>query len=292
MKRSNMAEVRRKLFSTTPRKKLFSSCEDNIIKTVMCMDCGYKMETAASPTHLACPKCGGTRFNIYDIPESPQGTPEPVVVSEEKSFSRKSIFGNDVFQKEFSEATTEFEEKLKEFSGKEISIEECEKEFSMSLEDLVEKGYAELSGENVKVSDMAFLRDKLFSKLVVSITKVMDLDPKVLECPKESIIDSLGASGSISPKGIMLIKKAHMISPTSLPVEPEVEDKPILKDWIEDSGIIGDMKIELGNKEGMGIEDFMKYLNSRYSDAPKGLLDHLVSNGVIRIQGNQVDVLK
>ena len=71
------------------------------------------------------------------------------------------------------------------------------------------------------------------------------------------------------------------------------EDKPELHDWVKDSGIVGDMKIELGDKEeGMGIEDFVRYLKSRYSDAPKGLVDHLISNGVIKIHGNKVDVLK
>ena len=295
MRRSKaMTTERRKLFSTTPRKKLFSGCEDNIVKTVMCMDCGYKMDTAASTSHIACPKCGGTRFNVYSIPESPQGTPEPVKVEEvveEKSFSRKSLFGNSEIQKEFTEPINEFEEKLKEYSGKEISLDDCEKIFSISSDELIEKGYAEISENNLKISDIAFLRDKLFSKLIVSVTKVLDLDPKVLDCPKESIIDSLGQSGAVDPKGIILIKKAHMISPSPSPVMME-EDKPELGDWIKDSGIVGDMRIELGDKNDMGVEDFVKYLKSRYSDAPKGLLDYLVSNGVVKIQGNKVDVLK
>ena len=290
-----MATERRKLFSTTPRKKLFSGCEDQV-KTVMCMDCGYKMDTAASPSHLACPKCGGTRFEVYSIPESPEGTIEPVKVEEsvqEKNYSRKSIFGNDVFQKEFTEPSNDFEEKLKEFSGKELSYFDCEKMFSMTPEDFVEKGYAEYSKDNttVIVSDTAFLRDKVFSKLIVSMTKVLDLDPKVIDCPKESIIDELDSSGSINPKGIILIKKAHMMSPV-ISEESIQDDKPELSDWIKDSGIIGDMRIELGDREDMGVEDLVGHLKSRYSDAPKGLLDYLISNGVIKIQGNKVEVLK
>ena len=289
-----MATERRKLFSTTPRKKLFSGCEDQV-KTVMCMDCGYKMDTAASPSHLACPKCGGTRFEVYSIPESPEGTIEPVKIEEsvqEKNYSRKSIFGNDVFQKEFTEPSNDFEEKLKKFSGKELDYFDCEKEFSMTPEDLVEKGYAEFSKEDsIVISDTAFLRDKVFSKLIVSMTKVLDLDPKILECPKESIIDNLGTSGSINPKGIILIKTAHMMSPVTLE-ESIQNDKPELSDWIKDSGIIGDMRIELGDRENMGVEDLVGHLKSRYSDAPKGLLDYLISNGVIKIQGNKVEVLK
>lgn len=290
-----MAIERRKLFSTTPRKKLFSGCDDNQVKTVMCMDCGYKMDTAASPTHLACPKCGGTRFEVFSIPESPEGTIEPVKVEEsvqEKNYSRKSLFGNDIFQKEFTEPSNDFEEKLKKFSGKELTYFDCEKEFSMTPEDLVEKGYAEFSNEDsVVISDTAFLRDKVFSKLIVSMTKVLDLDPKILEYPKESIIDNLGTSGSISPKGIILIKKAHMMSPVVSECSVQ-DDRPELCDWIKDSGIIGDMKIELGNKENMGVEDLVGHLKSRYSDAPKGLLDYLVSNGVVKIHGNKVEVLK
>ena len=72
-------------------------------------------ETAASTSHIYCPKCGGTRFNVYNIPESPEGTPEPVKIEEEKSFSRKSLFGNDEIQKEFTTPCNEFEKNLKQF---------------------------------------------------------------------------------------------------------------------------------------------------------------------------------
>ena len=42
----------------------------------------------------------------------------------------------------------------------------------------------------------------------------------------------------------------------------------------------------------MGIKDFMKVLDERYSDAPEGIIDHLISTGVINIQGNQVSIFK
>ena len=286
---------RRKLFSTSPapvRKKLFSTaCEDEVIKTVMCMDCGYKIQTASTTSKIYCPKCGGTRFNVYGVPESPEVSPEPVKVEEEKSFSRKSLFGNDEFQKEFTEPSNEFEAKLKEYSGKSVDVKDCDKLFSMSSDELVEKGYAEVSNsDTIVISDSAFLRDKLFSKLIVSVTKVLDLDPSVTMCPdrKESIIDSLGDSGSISPKGIILIKKAHMMSPMGL----SNSNSDDLTDWVKDSGIIGDTKIELGDREDMKVGDFMEYLQSRYPDAPKGLIDYLISKGIVKIQGNQVDILK
>lgn len=281
---------KRRLFSSTPRKKLFSTAnEENSVKAVRCMDCGYILETAASTSRIYCPKCGGTRFNVYRIPESPELTPEPVKVEEEKSFSRKSLFGNDEFQKEFTEPTTVFEEKLKEFSGKVINIDECEKIFSCTPEELLEKNYAELNNDgNLIISDSAFLIDKLFSKLIITVTRELDL-PEITQ-PKECVIDSLAEKGNLSPKGVVMIKKAHMLSPVSnSSVEcPETD----LKGWINDSGIIGDTKIELGDKDNLKLDDFMDYLKSRYPDAPKGLLEHLISSGLVKIDGSKVNIIK
>ena len=280
---------RRKLFSSTPRKKLFSTaCEDEVLKTVMCRDCGYKFETASTTSKIYCPKCGGTRFNVVSIPKSPELVPESVKTEEEKSFSRKSLFGNDVFQKEFTEPTTEFEKKLKEFSGKTIEINNCEKIFSVKPEELLEKNYADLDNNgNLVISESAFLIDKLFSKLIITVTKELDL-PEINQ-PKESIIDSLADKGCLSPKGIVMIKKAHMISP-SLPVE--INPTEDLGEWVKDSGIVGDTKIELGDEKDLRLEEFMDYLKSRYPDAPKGLLDHLISKGLVKIDGNRVDIIK
>ena len=279
---------KRSLFTSTPRKKLFSAVSSGEeVKTVRCMDCGYKMETAASTSKIYCPKCGGTRFDVLCITESPEVTPEPIKVEEEeKNFSRKSLFGNDIFQKEFTEPTTEFEERLKEFSGKTIKFEDCEKIFSIKPEELLEKNYADIDDNgDIVISESAFLIDKLFSKLIITVTKELDL-PEINQ-PKECMIDSL--SNNISPKGIIMIKKAHMISP-SLPIE----EKPIeeLGEWIKDSGIVGDTKIELGDKEDLKLDDFVDYLKSRYPDAPKGLLDHLMSRGLVKINGSRVNIVK
>ena len=284
--------TRRKLFSSTPRKKLFSTMEEeSTLKTVMCMDCGYKLETASTTTKIYCPKCGGTRFNVYSIAESPEVAPEAVPVVEEKSFARKSVFGNDEIQKEFTEPCNDFERSLKNYSGKTVEISECNKLFSMTPEELIEKNYANPVSENeIQITPNAFLIDKLFSKLIISVTKELDLDTTVPGQPKESIIDSLASSGNISPKGIILIKKAHMLSQN--PISEGISDKEELEDWVEDSGITGDLRIELGDKNDISLSEFMDYLNSRYSDAPKGLIDYLVSSGIVRIQGNHVDVVK
>lgn len=284
--------TRRKLFSSTPRKKLFSTMEEeNTLKTVMCMDCGYKLETASTTTKIYCPKCGGTRFNVYSIAESPEVAPEAVPVVEEKSFARKSVFGNDEIQKEFTEPCNDFERSLKDYSGKTVEISECHKLFSMTPEELIEKNYASPVSENeIQIMPNAFLIDKLFSKLIISVTKELDLDTTVPTMPKESVIDSLASSSNISPKGIILIKKAHMLSQN--PISEGISDKEELEDWVEDSGIAGDLRIELGDKNDISLSEFMDYLNSRYPDAPKGLIDYLVSNGIVRIQGNHVDVVK
>ena len=65
---------RMKLFSTQ-RRKLFSS-EDNVeyndpegqvLRTVICKDCGHTMTTAETVTHMICPNCGGKKLRIQTL---------------------------------------------------------------------------------------------------------------------------------------------------------------------------------------------------------------------------------
>lgn len=302
-----MCTERRKLFSSSvsSRRKLFSggvtAVED--IKKLQCRDCGYIMETIATTTDMLCPKCGAVnRFNILELTPSPTNTPEAVQVEvskieeiekkpENKTFSRRSLFGGteDAFQKEFSKPSNKLEEKLKEFSGKTLNELEVEKTFGISAEDLIEKGFASIDNDNeVTIPKTAFLQSKLFSKLIVSVTKILDLDP--IEGPKEDIINMLESKGSLGPKGIMLIKKAHSL-PLEEMKEVEFSSTEEVEDWIKDSGIIGDLKIEFGNS-AMGIKEFTKILEERYDDAPDNIIDILIDRGVIKIQGNQVDIMK
>ena len=278
---------RRKLFSSpTPiRRKLFSEVT---LKTVQCMDCGYTMETASNTTDLACPKCGGTRFNVLSTSVSPENTPEPVV-EETKEFSRRSLFGDEI-QKEFSEPSNNLEEKLKEYSGKTLNDEEVQKEFSMTSDELIEKGFAMTTEEGIKIYETAYLQSKVFSRLIISMTKILDLDPAVNIEPKESILESM--SEKVSPKCIMLLRKAHNLPPKEIIMsESESDSENNVSDWAKDSGICNDLRLEFGGSE-MGIKDFMKVLDERYSDAPEGIIDHLISTGVINIQGNQVSIFK
>lgn len=283
---------RRKLFSSSvsTRRKLFSEVA---LKTVQCMDCGYIMETASGTTNLACPKCGGDRFNVLSIPVSPESTPEPVIVEKQKEevkeFSRRSLFGDEI-QKEFSEPSSSLEEKLKEYSGKTLSDDAVQKEFSMTSDELVEKGFAMITEEGIKISETAYFQSKVFSRLIISMTKILDLDPAVNIEPKESIIESM--SEKVSPKCIMLLRKAHNLPPKEVIMsDSESKKEDNISDWAKDSGICNDLRLEFGGSE-MGIKDFMKVLDERYSDAPEGIIDHLISTGVINIQGNQVSIFK
>lgn len=315
---------RRKLFSASnstaevTRRKLFSGNEggasQNVFeggketKRLQCRDCGFVLETAAVTTDIVCPKCGSkNRFNVLSLAPTPAVNPEAVKVEVKKieevtgekptpgqlkeaskSFTeRKSLFGDGEFQKEFSEPSGDFEKKLKEFSGKTLGEKEVQKIFSCTPEELEEKGFAKVDEEgNTKVDENAFLYSKLFSKLIVSVTKVLDL-PNIQDRPKEDIIEELAGRQTIPEKGIILIKKAHRI-----PVEASFSEGSGESDsWLKDSGIIGDLRLEFGGSS-MGIKEFTKLLDERYDDAPENIIDILIQKGVIKIQGNQVDILK
>ena len=314
---------RRKLFSASnstagiTRRKLFSGNEggasQNVfeggkdVKRIQCRDCGFILETAAVTTDLVCPKCGSkNRFNVLSLAPTPAVNPEAVKVEVKKieevtgkkptpeqlkeaskSFTeRRSLFGDGEFQKEFSEPSNDFEIKLKQYSGKTLGEKEIQKIFSCTPEELEEKGFAKVDESgNAKIDENAFLYSKLFSKLIISVTKVLDL-PSV-DKPKEDIISELEGRETLPPKGIILIKKAHRI-----PVEASFsENSEESESWLKDSGIIGDLRLEFGGSS-MGIKEFTKLLDERYDDAPENIIDILIQKGVIKIQGNQVDILK
>ena len=283
---------RRKLFSENQevksRRKLFSSdCPDTeeVSKSVICQDCGYRFETTASPTTLVCPKCGGTRFNIELQIFSPDNVPEKVEPVIEKEDNRRKLFSTyaedeALFQKEFSKTENEYEENLKLYSGKEISAKRYDELFGNS--ELIEKGYAEKEGDTVKIASDAFLMDKLFSKMIISVTKELELDPDICccHCNKEDIIDKLEEEGNIPTKGIMLLRKAHGISTQNH------DDR-----WLEDSGINRDLPIEFG---GSSTDEpkFIKIIEERYPDAPDNILDLLKSKGIIESTDGKINVIK
>lgn len=269
---------RLKIFSNT-RRKIFSSDNEGgmTLRKVVCQDCGQELETSASSSRLICPRCGGKRFNVVEPSVDHKESKE----SHEKHFS---IFSDDSYNRTFMNPTNNLEKKLKTYSGKTLGKDEFEKTFSDSADDLLEKGFAIADGDRVKISDSAYATEKMFSKIIISVTKILDLDPSVTEENKEEIID--GLHDRIPEKGIIILKKAHGLEPKLFCDKCADSDA---EQWIEDSRIIPDLKLEYGNKS-FGIKQFMDILQDRYKDAPDNIIDLLTSKNVIRIEGNQVTI--
>lgn len=252
-----------KLFSTpTSRIKLFSKGEGE--RCLVCQDCGYKFMTDADTTNQLCPKCGGIRFNLAtDINEE------------------------DKFKKEFEDTSDPVEMKLKKFSGLSLSAEKFNKEFSalgITAEDLQEKNFAiiEEGTGNVTIGEDSFLKSRLFSKLIVSLTKTLELDPAVtMSAPEVGIKKLEGEVSDLSPKSIAIIKKVHGIG----------MDANCKENWLRDSGIEGDLKFEYGNST-MPESKFKALIEKRYPDAPENLIDILASRGIIRKSGENFEIIK
>lgn len=248
------SNMRRSLFSeaSSIRRKLFSESGESL-KSVICNDCGYKFETSAGTTRLLCPKCGGKRFNVERRFFSPEGTPDMIPGSSEKSFSEKkiSLFSEkseeERFQRTFSETSDPFELRLKKYSGTTLNTNDCERIFGISANEMEQRGFAEVSGNTMSIPKDAFLQSRLFSKLIISVTKIMDLDPEITcsHSPMEEGISKLENIGGLNPKGIILIKKAH-----GVPVE--------------------------------GPTDM----------APHEMFDELERRGIIKISGDHIDIIK
>lgn len=279
--------IRRKLFSEPApklRRRLFSEpeCEANDCRKtnsrLICQDCGYELDTNAYTTNGFCPKCGGRRFNHVEG------------ISDMETIERRPLFGSfgpgcdidtnccseEEFQKEFSYTDDELEMKLKEFSGETLDSKTFQKQFGnvCTADELEEKGFAEVSEDgSVKISDTAFLQSRLFSKLVISVTKVLDLDP--IQNPIHAIND-LEGHGCLCPKSIVILKKAHGITDDS---------------WAKDSGILGDLKLEFGG-QCKPLGEFKNTINERYPDAPSGIMDILSKFGIIKTLGDRVEILK
>lgn len=294
------APSRRRLFSSsTVRRKLFSDC------VFVCQDCGHEIRGSFGTTNLVCPNCGSSgRFNVkedtksfsnikgqneenmfrcYDCGEefkSPSCTPSGVVCP--------NCGGSRVVQLEDVIADDATDEIMKEYSGKSISRGNLQKLFAErgiteSIDSLVDSGYASLNDEGmVCFSEGSWITRKLFSELVISVTKELHLIPT--EGKVEELIHGLEERGNITPKGIVLVKKAHGISPVVR--EAGFSDTDA---YIKDSGVASDLKLEYSGKT-MPLREFMSILNSQYNDAPDDLLDRLVETGVVKITGSSVEI--
>lgn len=258
-----------KTFSIKKRRSLFSSLtEDSKIpepSNFVCNDCGHEFQDQASiESGTRCPNCGGGRVVKSD--------PCSCECGEEKEFSKIDEF-------------------LREYSGQTVETSEVERIFSERgiEENIYDSGYAtETEDGQICFSENSDAIRKMFSKLVISITKELDL-PDPVQNTKEDLINRLVQGGNIPQKGIMVIKKVHGMIPGNMEYENRKEERE--DNYIKDSGILGDLRVEFGRSSELPLKDFMGYIDSHYSDAPENIIDQLVNSGSIRISGAKVNIL-
>ena len=281
---------RTKVFSIK-RKRLFSSTIEEMneggitLRRIKCQDCGNIIESAANVSQILCPKCGGKRFNVIREFKHPDQEPDNK---------------DDIKESKISLFKDKHQEKLKKFSGTTMSADQFQKVFSDKSDYLLEKGFATDDGcGNITISPSAYETEKLFSKLIIQVTKILDLDEGVMSgrLNKEEVIEDLARHNDMPPKAVVIVRKAHGIMP---PIENSFCDKdgceccecenPEEK-WIEDSSIISDLSVEYSNQT-LDLKQFIKILEDRYPDAPDNIIDLLLKKRVIGINGNSVTINK
>ena len=185
----------------------------------------------------------------------------------------------EAFQRVFSATTDETELKLKEYSGQTLHATDFASIFGSNV---LDERYYSVNSEtgDYTISDTAFLESRLFSKLTISVTKTLELDPAVMNEPKEDVISRLEESGKFSPKTIILLKKAH-----NIPAEGDSES------YLKDSGIAHDLPFEFGGRS-MGKSEFETLMKERYEDAPTDIMDILKNKGILKIDGEKVEIIK
>ena len=184
----------------------------------------------------------------------------------------------EAFQRVFSATDDELELKLKEYSGQTLHASDFASIFGGSLSERYYSTDSETG--DVTISPSAFLESRMFSKIVISVTKTLELDPAVMNEPKEAVIDRLEESGKFSPKTIILLKKAH-----NIPAESDNES------YLKDSGITSDLPIEFGGRR-MGKPEFERIMHERYEDAPTDIMEILKNKGIVRVDGDNVEIIK
>ena len=294
--------ARRSLFSSTvtesPRRKLFCSASSSAPKVMICLDCGHEIVEEGTTVKSYCPNCGGTRFEIKGVNSGRRSLfaidktqPDS---SESGQDSAKSQKGSECLECGSEEigkpdATDEI---LKEFSGKSISEEDLQKLFTErgieeSIDSFLGSGYASLNDEGmVCFSENADFARRMFSEIVISVTKELHLVPA--ENKVEELVDELEGHNNISPKGIVILKKAHGLIPRNSGSIKSFSESA--ESYLEDSGLASDLKLEWGGKR-MTLKEFMDILNTQYNDAPDDILDKLVDSGIIKISGSQVEII-
>lgn len=232
--------------------------------TYKCPDCGRIFTSDEQYVDLVnCPNCGGNRCRKE--------------YASEEDFNATSSTGSEMA----------LDELLKKYEGKLVDPRAIEAELKDlgiyeevgGVSGLVDKGYVCPEGEEIRFSDIASAQCRLFSKLVISVTKEFDIDPTI---DKDAAIDSLAERHP--GKAIMILKKARTTA------EPEVSTFSD-KSYLKDSGIEQDLKVIYGG-QNMSIKEFMSLLAEEYPDAPEDIIDLLESAKTIRVSGGKVLISK
>lgn len=263
------SEKRRKLFNDEKSSSLTSlnPGPEKELQKFKCPDCGTVFDSEEQYVDYAtCPNCGGNRCRKIVDSDSCD--------CEENNFSD-------------AESDKELDELLSKYKGKSVNEGDLEAELHAlgiydevgGVKGLVDSGYATEDDGQVMFSDIADCQRRLFSKLVISVTKEFDIDPI---CNRESVIDSL--ADKFPGKPIMILKKNRS---SVMPEISAFSDKSYLKD----SGIESDIRVEYGG-QSMSLKDFMNLLNEEYPDAPEDIVDLLESSNIIKINGGKVLISK
>lgn len=243
--------------------------------TFVCPDCGRVFPSSEQYVDGAvCPDCGGTRCRVEGNDVGGVSNEEGQSVEEENAFSDLT--------------DDELDEVLSRYKGRLVNEDELNAELHAlgvydevgGINGLVDSGYAKWDKDGqVMFSEVADFQRKLFSKLVISVTKELDIDPII---NRESAIDSLAEK--FPGKPIMTLKRAQSS------IAPEVTSFSD-KSYLKDSGIESDIKVGYGGQT-MTIKDFMNLLNEEYPDAPEEIIDLLESSKAIKVNGGKVLISK
>ena len=98
--------------------------------------------------------------------------------------------------------------------------------------------------------------------------------------PKEEAVEKLEESGKYPPKVIMLLRKAHGLS------ADDFNER-----YLNDSGISHDLPIEFGGRR-MGKPEFERIMHERYEDAPTDIMEILKNKGIVKVDGDNVEIIK
>ena len=243
--------------------------------TFACPDCGTTFKSQEQYVDAAvCPNCGGRRCRVVGNDVGGVSNEEGQSVEEENAFSDLT--------------DDELDEVLSRYKGRLVDEEELNAELHAlgvydevgGVNGLVDSGYAKWDKDGqLMFSEVADFQRKLFSKLVISVTKELDINPII---NRESAIDSLAEK--FPGKPIMILKRAQSS------IAPEVTSFSD-KSYLKDSGIESDIKVGYGGQT-MTIKDFMNLLNEEYPDAPEEIIDLLESSKAIKVNGGKVLISK